>query len=217
MVTKRRKLMSIYLTKLGMEGTGQAVNRKPDDALKYTHDLLKRAAVDRMDVYMLCGCLGSDLRERRYLDVTGQTFSESVKEVLEVDRNVFILVWDDIKPTQIAPGLLALTAIDEKGKGKLKIRVSGTNKDADKVAHFIVAKKRGVAESEVSAWLVRLEEPHLCSFEHAEDDQSVPAGIMFKTPAARDDGKTCLATFCRLFDAIPDRSEVVAALSQHVD
>jgi len=195
--------MSRYLTKLGREGSGIAVNSKPGDAFRYKHDILLRAADEGLDVYMLCSCLNRALREHEYFKATQRSFAEDVREVLVARHDVSILVWDEVKDGLVATSLLDLAreATSRRMWGKLDIRFSGTTEESENLSHFTIAKSR-----DDQRWLLRVEEPHKRYFDGPEAcDAEVPAAIFFDSEDAKRYGEPLLKVFHEMFDAVPDR------------
>lgn len=191
-----------YLTELGRLGTGHTLNRHPSQAAELVHDILLRAANEKLDVSILCGALSKPLRDDFYEDVCGRRYDELLQAVLEVGCNVRILIWNEDIPGIISNRLRELmekaASGQELSSGKFDVRISRTREHVESVSHFIVAARKSE-----NKWILRLEEPH----PHFPVDQPItrvapqrPAAIIFGHEAT-EIGPVLLETFEKLFAA----------------
>src|SRR5437588_9235030 len=90
------------MTPLGKkaEKNGNDVIDSLDASIKYTHDVFLLASQEKMNVWMTCGSLTEWLRDRHTRLITGVTFAQSVREVIDVGRNVSILLWNSLELDQ---------------------------------------------------------------------------------------------------------------------
>jgi len=197
--------MSKYLTPLGAKGVGRAVNSEQAEAIRYTHDILVRAAEERLDLYMLCSCLGDHLRDKGYAEATGRTFFELLRDVLAAGGNVYILLWAKMSERAISPRIMKLLEESERNPewGVLDIRISNSDGGNGQITHFMLAKDR-----EGSKWYLRVEAPHERFFDEDRRDVGgcggdVPAAIFLQDEGAREYGQKLLEMFNPVFEAVP--------------
>lgn len=194
--------MNNYLTELGSKGVGRAVNSVQKEAVRYTHDILVRAARERLDLYMLCSCLGDHLRDTKYKEFTGQTFSELLRDVLAAGGNVSILLWAKVSEKTISKSIMALLEESEQNDewGTLDIRVSNSDSGSNEITHFMLAK-----DAENTKWYLRVEAPHNRFFDGEGDvcGSEVPAAIFMQDSGARLYGEKLLEMFNSVFEAVP--------------
>jgi len=186
-----------YFTDLGRIGKGRGVNRSPESAVKYTHDIFKRAAEDGLDVFMLTGSLAEELRDGLYKEITKRYFADSVREVLQKGHDVSIFIWDDARLSPHSPECHRLMEEARKNPawGKLDIRSSGTREGGTRINHYIIAKNAAGTE-----WILRLEKPHeYPTLEQIRDKSfEVPAALFFDAEEAKKNGEPLL----RIFDEL---------------
>lgn len=188
-----------YLTELGKQGRGRTVNRHRPEAMRFIHDVLLHAASNGLDVYMLCSSLRASVRDEGFREFTGVFFVDCIRDVIVKGADFKILVWNKPIPGLISPKIQEFIESGDASacKGKLEIRVAGTDKNADDVCHFIVA-------TDETRWFVRVEEPHPISplsdpFE--VDSSSIPAAILLDVDDAKVEGAKLLGAFKRLWSA----------------
>ena len=197
------------LTALGRKGHGQQVSNTTECAVKYAHDILLLAAKKGMDVWITCGSLRTQLRDRYTREVTGVTFGQSVREVIDSGRNVSILLWNDPAADQpFAPSLAALLVDlrvpSEHVRGKLSIRATGSTDGWRRVTHFVAA-----TDASRQMWYLRVEAPHepLTGEDLLQDQRPrLAAAALFATPDARRLGSELVSSFQRAFSAAGRRA-----------
>ena len=197
--------MDYYTTQLGRDGRGRGVNRTPESAIKYTHDIFRRAAQEKLDVYMVCGSLCGELRDEIYTHFVRHSFADSVRETLEAGCNVAIFVWGDPAKDGISNSFQRLLrdTLEHKGSwGSLQVRASGTRDGGDDATHFIVAKSKSE-----SRWIVRVEQPHprFSNEQLLSLKFEVPAVLLFDSDEARPQGERLMTIFNELYDAVERR------------
>ena len=198
------------LTALADRGCGNEPSDTTEMSVKYIHDIFLLAARSHFNVWMLCGSLRAALRDRYTREVTGVTFGQSVREVIDAGQDVCILLWNDPDADQpFSPSLLALL-IDLKDRSKqprgaLRIRATGSPDGWDKVTHFVAA-----TNDARQTWLLRVEAPHkpLTGDDLIRDrEPRVQAAAMFATDEARKCGKELLDGFWPVFVAAGRRAD----------
>lgn len=163
LIAVKEKAMDGYLTTLGRTGEGNALNETLGDALRYTADILRRAATEKLNVYMLCNSLGSELRAQTFAKATKSTFNELVEKVLVAGRNISIFVWGDPSREKVSEEFVRLLREYEQpraGRGVLDVRAGSPEKaHSQPVTHFLMAIGTTGARKKPRSF-IRIELPH---------------------------------------------------------
>ena len=176
-----------YLTSEGKAGRGQGQNRRPRTAVQYIHDVLLRAAEEKLDVYILAGSLSKPLRDDYYLQVTSESFADSLERVLIAGGDIRAIVWNEYSNDLISPQTrwLQKKLKYKSYPGALRILCSNTQEHADEIPHFMIARNK---EEENERWIARVEAthpPHSIDEEVTDESPETPALIEFDTEAAK--------------------------------
>lgn len=144
--------MSSFLTSLGQHGNGRAVATSFSSSIKFSHDLLRRAANTECDIQMLAISMHSEFLEKQWVRHTGTTFGRQIEEILIRGRNVSLFYWGSITSHWLSPEVINIESRVREipGSGMLNIWCSGSRSGLEYVTPFVVAKP----ESGKSRWLV---------------------------------------------------------------
>ena len=199
-----------YLTSEGREGCGQGQNRRPRTAVQYIHDVLLRAAEEKLDVYILTGSLSKPLRDDYYLQVVGESFADSLERVLIAGGDIRIIVWNEDSSDLISPEIhwLQRKLKYESYPGALRVLCSDTQEHADEIPHFIIARNKAEGRER---WIARVEAthpPHPVSETITDESPETPALIEFDTEAAKELAGQLFDAFLRFEKVIRERDNI---------
>jgi hypothetical protein len=178
------------------------VFRTMEMAAKSTHEILKKAAEDRFDVWILCGGMHQRDWHEYYQSVTDADFTVDLRQILEQGRDISLFIWADVNRGNIWRDLLDLarTANESRQCGHLRIYSSGTTRLADEVTHFVLGKSRDNHQ-----WILRIEDQHLTRGPGTLESADVVSVVFWDTPSAKQFGTPLLETFEHLVSLLENK------------
>ena len=188
------------------KGTGVAKVATLRDALIVTNRIILHAATltQPAHAWITCCTLNSELRDRVTKDVTGITFGDAVRTLIEHGGNCSLLLWNDLEQDrQFSPSLAKLLFDQWDGRlpsnaGRLTVRATGHLPElTQKIMHFAAA-----TDAQHKHWFLRVEKPHPPSALNGFNlDTELPAAVGWDDSDAREYGKKLIKGFDRIFNA----------------
>ncbi|MGP1345494.1 MAG: hypothetical protein ACTS3F_02345 [Phycisphaerales bacterium] len=183
------------------------------DAARSISTVLIHAAQQSLDVTILAGSLRDPFRGRAFEEMTGQPFDLLLRNVLNSNGIIRILLWNEQQSGLITESVVRLMEdrnnVQDWGDRPLDIRLSGTCEHHDRLAHFVCAHPRHRhlidESSNVADVVIRIEQPHSVAALRSTVDPNSPAppAILCAGRTARHFAAPIIRQFDALFNAIP--------------